>query len=121
MFDLRRRYRFEAAHRLPMVPLEHRCSRLHGHTYAVEIAVRGPMDGESGWVIDYASIDAVAAPAIDELDHRLLNDVAGLENPTSEHLARWIWDRIALELPGLSAITVSENPDAACTYLGPQV
>lgn len=119
MFELRRRYRFEAAHRLPMVPPEHRCFRLHGHTYAVEIAVRGPMDVERGWVLDYASIDAAAAPAIGELDHRLLNDVGGLENPTSEHVAQWLWDRLAPKLPGLSAITVAENPDATCTYIGP--
>ncbi len=118
MFELLRRYRFEAAHRLTMVPSGHRCSRFHGHTYAVEITVRGPLDPKAGWVTDYATIDAVAQPLIDQLDHRDLNEIDGLGNPTSEHLARWLWDRLAPELPGLHAVTIAENPDAACTYRG---
>ena len=86
MFELLRRYRFEAAHRLPMVPREHRCSRLHGHTFVVEITVRGLLDPNAGWVMDYATIDVAVQPLLDQLDHRCLNEIDGLDNPTSEHL-----------------------------------
>jgi 6-pyruvoyltetrahydropterin/6-carboxytetrahydropterin synthase len=120
MFELLRRYRFESAHRLPMVGAEHRCSRMHGHTYAVEITVHGPLEPVHGWVIDYASIDVAAQPLLDQLDHRCLNDITGLENPTSEHLAGWLWERLAPLLPGLNTITIAENPDARCTYRGPR-
>jgi 6-pyruvoyltetrahydropterin/6-carboxytetrahydropterin synthase len=119
MFELRRRYRFESAHRLPMVAPEHRCSRVHGHTYGVEIIVRGPLEPAEGWVMDYSKIDTAAQPRLDELDHHYLNDIEGLENPTSEHVARWLWERLAPVLPGLHAITIAENPDACCTYRGP--
>jgi 6-pyruvoyltetrahydropterin/6-carboxytetrahydropterin synthase len=118
MFELTRRYRFEAAHRLPQVPAEHRCARLHGHTYMVEITIRGPLDAATGWVTDYATIDAAAEPLIDRLDHRYLNELDGLSNPTSECLATWLWDRLVPTLPDLCAITVQENPDARCTYRG---
>ena len=116
IFELVRRYRFEAAHWLPNVPAGHQCSRVHGHTYSVEIAVRGPLDQAAGWVMDYAAIDDAVAPVIKLLDHRCLNDVDGLSNPTSEQLTRWLWMRVRDDLPGLSAITVAENLDVACTY-----
>jgi 6-pyruvoyltetrahydropterin/6-carboxytetrahydropterin synthase len=119
MFELLRRYRFESAHWLPAVGSEHRCSQLHGHTYAVEITVRGPLDPAAGWVVDYARIDAATHPLLADLDHRCLNEIDGLENPTSEHVARWLWERLAPALPGLHAITIEENPDASCTYRGP--
>lgn len=115
-FDLLRRYRFEAAHHLAMVPADHRCARMHGHTYGVDIVVRGPLDERAGWVMDYAQIDAAVDPLIAELDHRCLNDVEGLENPTSEVLAQWLWQRLEPVLPLLRAVTVAENPDSACTY-----
>jgi len=118
MFELRRRYRLEAAHRLPQVAAEHPCRRLHGHTYTLELVVCGPLDPGKGWVLDYASIDAAARPLLDQLDHRYLNDIEGLENPTSEHLARWVWERLAPILHGLAAVTVAENPDCACTFRG---
>lgn len=120
MFELQRRYRFEAAHQLPRVASEHPCARLHGHTYTVELLIHGPLDPEKGWVMDYASIDAAAQPLLDRLDHRCLNDVDGLENPTSEHLARWLWGRLAPVLDGLAAVMIAENPDCACTFRGEQ-
>lgn len=119
MFELLRRYRFEAAHRLPAVPAEHQCFRLHGHTYVVEVRVRGDADDDAGWVVDFADIDLACQPAVDLLDHRLLNEIEGLDNPTSEHVARWLWDRVVTRVPGLHSLTVAENPDAACTYWGP--
>ncbi|MCC7384840.1 MAG: 6-carboxytetrahydropterin synthase QueD [Deltaproteobacteria bacterium] len=109
---------FEAAHRLPHVPPGHKCARLHGHSFRVEIRVAGEVDPETGWVIDYAAVKAAFQPLSDVLDHHYLNEVPGLENPTSENLARWIWDRLAPELAGLAEITVHETCTSRCTYRG---
>jgi 6-pyruvoyltetrahydropterin/6-carboxytetrahydropterin synthase len=119
MHELLRRYRFEAAHQLPAVPADHKCARLHGHTYEVDIRVRGEADEDLGWVIDFAAIDDACQPTLNELDHRLLNEIAGLENPTSERVARWLWERLQPSVAGLFSIAVAENPDAVCTYWGP--
>ncbi|WP_334149437.1 6-carboxytetrahydropterin synthase QueD [Hyphomicrobium sp.] len=103
-------YSFEAAHWLPHVPDGHKCKRMHGHNYKIEVAVRGPLD-ERGFVVDYAELDAVVQPIIDRLDHRCLNDIPGLENPTSEILAIWLRDRIKASLPAFSPeIKVWETP-----------
>lgn len=109
---------FEAAHRLPRVPENHKCRRLHGHSFRVEIAVAGPVDPELGWFLDYADLDRAWRPLAEQLDHRYLNEVAGLENPTSENLARWIWDRLEPQLPGLTRITVQETCESRCEYEG---
>jgi len=118
IFELLRRYRFEAADRLPTVPMGHRCGRVHGHTYDIEVVVRGPLDEHTGWVIDFEEIDKAVAPIVAQLDHTFLNEVEGLENPTSEHVARWLWERLAEPLSGLFAIRVAENPDSLCIYRG---
>lgn len=112
-----REYRFEAAHHLPEVPEGHKCERLHGHSFRVEIAVAGPVNDKTGWFIDYGKMDECWEPIHDALDHRYLNDVAGLENPTSEILARWLWCRLEGDLP-LHRITVHETCDARCEYEG---
>ena len=109
---------FEAAHRLPHVPEGHKCARLHGHSYRVEVRVRGDVGIDTGWVMDFADIEAAAEPVRAELDHYYLNDVPGLENPTSEVLARWIWDRLLTALPGLSEVVVRETCTAGCVYRG---
>ena len=111
-------FRFEAAHRLPNLPPEHKCSRLHGHSFRCEVTVCGPVDPVTGWFLDYAEIKAAAAPVVARLDHYYLNEVEGLENPTSEHIARWIWDRLAGRLRGLSSVEVRETCTARCTYRG---
>jgi len=111
-------FTFESAHRLPNVPADHKCARLHGHSFRVEIAVRGPVGETTGWVMDFARIKEAFAPLHDQLDHRLLNEVEGLENPTSEHIAVWIWDRLLPALPGLSRVTVHETCTSGCTYQG---
>jgi 6-pyruvoyltetrahydropterin/6-carboxytetrahydropterin synthase len=111
-------YRFEAAHRLPKVPPGHKCERLHGHSFKIELTVSGPVDPETGWFIDYGEIDGIWAPLYDALDHRYLNEVEGLDNPTSENLARWLWEKIRPQLPQLSRITVHETCDARCEYEG---
>lgn len=117
--ELFKRFRFEAAHLLPNVPEGHKCARLHGHSYAVTVHLTGPVDPELGWVIDFAEIAAAFRPLLAQLDHYYLNDVPGLENPTSENLAIWIWDRLAPELPGLRRIVVEETCESGCAYEGP--
>src|SRR6266545_28157 len=95
-------FRFEAAHRLPNTPAEHKCSRLHGHSFKVEVHIRGPVAPNAGWVMDFADIKHAFQPLHDELDHNYLNEIEGLKNPTSENLARWIWERLAPSLQGLA-------------------
>ena len=115
---LARDYRFEAAHFLPAVPPGHKCARMHGHSYAVTVAVEGEIDPASGWLIDFADIDDRVMPVIRGLDHQVLNEIDGLANPTSELLAVWLWRRIAGVLPALVEITVAETPTSRCTYRG---
>lgn len=115
---LAHQFRFEAAHLLPQVPAGHKCSRLHGHSFRIELAVRGPVEADSGWFIDYQQMADAWAPLHEALDHRYLNEVEGLENPTSENLARWIWQRLQPGLPGLSKVIVQETCNAGCIYTG---
>ena len=111
-------YRFEAAHRLPRVPAGHKCARMHGHSYRVAVTVAGEVDPETGWLIDFAAVDAVVEPVLAELDHRVLNEIEGLDNPTCEQVARWVWERVAPRLPLLDAVSVAETRDARCVYRG---
>jgi 6-pyruvoyltetrahydropterin/6-carboxytetrahydropterin synthase len=111
-------FTFEAAHRLPHVPPGHKCARLHGHSYRVAVHVTGPVDERTGWVIDFADIERHCAPIRECLDHFYLNEIPGLENPTSEVLARWIWDRLAPALGGLSHVVVRETCTSAAIYRG---
>jgi len=116
--ELFREFRFEAAHRLPNVEPDHKCARLHGHSYRVAVHVLGDVDGHAGWVMDFADISTAFQPLHDQLDHRYLNEVEGLENPTSEVLAEWIWERLAPRLPGLEAVVVHETCTSGCIYRG---
>ena len=104
--DIFKVFTLEAAHRLPHVPAGHKCARLHGHSFRVEIHVSGPVDPHSGWVMDFADIKAAFQPLYDQLDHHYLNEVDGLDNPTSERLAAWIWERLKPALPLLSEVEV---------------
>lgn len=112
--------RFEAAHRLPRTPVGHKCQRLHGHSFRCEIHVQGEVDGDLGWVCDFADLTHAFEPIHRDLDHNFLNEVPGLENPTSEQLARYIWQRLRPALPGLAAIVVHETCTARCIYTGPE-
>jgi len=117
--ELSKRYRFEAAHRLPHVPEDHKCHRLHGHSFEVEVSVLGTVDERMGWLVDFDEITRVVEPILmGELDHRTLNDVAGLENATSENLARWVWEKLEPSLRSLVRITVHETCEARCEYEG---
>ncbi|HNV77565.1 MAG: 6-carboxytetrahydropterin synthase QueD [Gemmatimonadetes bacterium] len=111
-------FSFESAHRLPNVPPGHKCARLHGHSFLVRVTVEGAIGDESGWVMDFADIKQAFSPIHDRLDHRYLNDVPGLENPTSEVLARWIWRALVPTLPGLAEIQVRETCTSGCIYRG---
>ena len=111
-------FNIEAAHRLPNVPEGHKCARLHGHSFKVSIYVEGPVGDDSGWVMDFADIKKVFAPIYAQLDHHYLNDIKGLDNPTSENLAKWIWDRLKPELPLLSAVQIKETCTSGCIYRG---
>lgn len=116
--DVFREFTFEAAHRLPHVPEGHKCSRLHGHSFRVEVRVRGDIDPANGMVIDFAEIKAAFAPLLDRLDHYFLNEIEGLDNPTSENLARWIWERLTTALPQLAEVIVRETCTSGVAYRG---
>lgn len=112
-------FTFEAAHRIPNLPTEHKCSRLHGHSFRVTVYVTGPLLEREGWVMDFADLKRAFQPLHDRLDHYYLNDIEGLENPTSEVLAQWIWERLSPALPLLSQVVVRETCTCACSYRGP--
>jgi 6-pyruvoyltetrahydropterin/6-carboxytetrahydropterin synthase len=111
-------YPIEAARRLPNLPQDHPCTRLHGHSFRVEVRVSGEVDEEAGWVMDFADVDRAFQPLLNQLDHRCLNDIEGLENPTSENLARWLWPRLKPDLPGLVEIRIWETHRSGCAYRG---
>lgn len=115
---LERSYRFEAAHFLPQVPAGHKCARMHGHSYRIEIAIEGELDAARGWVMDFADIDEHVSPLVKQLDHQVLNEIEGLVNPTSELLARWWWQKLAPVLPGLCEVIVAETATSRCIYRG---
>ena len=116
--DIFKEFTFEAAHRLPNVPTGHKCARLHGHSFRVELHVRGPVLEPTGWVMDFADIKTAFKPLEEQLDHYYLNEIEGLENPTSEVLARWIWRRLQSKLPQLTKVVIRETCTSGCIYEG---
>jgi 6-pyruvoyltetrahydropterin/6-carboxytetrahydropterin synthase len=116
--ELRKSFQFEAAHLLPHLPRTHKCRRLHGHSFKVEIAVCGECDARHGWLMDYADLSAAFKPIWLKLDHYYLNQIPGLENPTSENLAVWIWRRLRRRLPLLTEVVVAETCQSRCIYRG---
>ena len=116
--DIFKVFTLEAAHRLPNVPLGHKCARLHGHSFRVEIHLQGELGTETGWVMDFSDVKAAFQPLYDQLDHHYLNDIDGLENPTSERLSIWVWDRLKPVLPLLSEVVVHETCTSGCRYQG---
>ena len=111
-------FRFEAAHYLPYVPAEHKCRRLHGHSFLIRIEVEGIIEKKTGWLIDYSDIKLIFKPIYNQLDHNVLNDIPGLENPTSEILAQWIWIHLKPKLPILRSIVIKETCTSGCIYKG---
>jgi 6-pyruvoyltetrahydropterin/6-carboxytetrahydropterin synthase len=113
-------FTIEAAHRLPNVPDGHKCARLHGHSFRIELHLSGPVDEQRGWVMDFADVRVAFQPTFDALDHHYLNEIPGLDNPTSENLARWIWRQMKPRLPLLSRIVVHETCTSGCVFEGDQ-
>lgn len=116
--EIFRVFQVEAAHWLPNVPEDHKCRRMHGHSFRIEVHVGGEPGEESGWVMDFADLRSAFQPLHDQLDHRCLNDIPGLENPTSENLARWVWERLEPRLPNITRVVVQETCNAGCVYTG---
>jgi 6-pyruvoyltetrahydropterin/6-carboxytetrahydropterin synthase len=116
--DIFKTFTLEAAHRLPNVPAGHKCARLHGHSFRVDLHVAGEPDPHTGWLMDFADIKTAFQPLYDQLDHHYLNEIEGLENPTSERLAQWIWVRLKPVLPALSEVVVQETCTSGCRYRG---
>jgi len=115
--EIFREFTFEAAHRLPNVPEGHKCARLHGHSFHVELHARGRVDPVTGMVLDFAEIKGAFAPLLEQLDHHYLNEIDGLDNPTSENIARWIWERLVNTLP-LMRVAVKETCTSGVAYSG---
>ena len=116
--DIFKAFTIEAAHRLPNAPEGHKCARLHGHSFRIELHVSGEVDPRLGWVMDFAELKAAFKPLYDQLDHHYLNEIDGLENPTSERLAMWIWERMKPVVPLLSAVVVRETCTAGSRFEG---
>ena len=117
--ELRKTFQFEAAHLLPHLPKTHKCRRLHGHSFKMEVAVAGECDPKLGWLMDYAEISSAVKPVWQQLDHYYLNEIPGLENPTSENIALWLWERLKPRLPLLTEIAVAETCQSRCVFRGP--
>lgn len=117
--DIFRIFHLQCARRLPGLPDSHPCSRLHGHSFKVEVTFSGPLDPQLGWVMDFTEIETAWQAVHAALDHRYLNDIAGLENPTSENLALWLWTTLNPRLPLLTQISVMEAENLGCIYRGP--
>jgi 6-pyruvoyltetrahydropterin/6-carboxytetrahydropterin synthase len=116
--EIYQEFTIEAGHRLPLVPAGHGCGRQHGHSFRIRVCLEGRVDPRAGWVADFAEIAAAFQPLREQLDHADLNGIPGLENPTSEHLALWIWDRLLPRLPDLSRVEVAETASSGCIYRG---
>ncbi len=111
-------FKIEAAHLLPNLPEHHKCRRLHGHSFRVTVHIKGVVQEKTGWIMDFAEISEAFQPVFERLDHNYLNEIEGLENPTSENLARWIWQNLITNLPALAAIEVKETCTSGCIYDG---
>lgn len=116
--ELYKEFSFDSAHFLPNVPPNHKCAHMHGHTYYVKILLEGPLDPNLGWVVDFADVKDAWKPLEKILDHKMLNDIPGLENPTAEVIAVWIWDRLKPQLPLLKSIEIKETPTSGVIYYG---
>jgi len=115
---LTKEFRFEAAHTLPSLPEDHKCRKMHGHSFKIEIHIEGEVDPKIGWIYDHKEISAAMNPLIDMLDHSYLNDIEGLESPTIEIMAAWFWKKLDPQLKGLKEIKIYETPTASCSFFG---
>lgn len=116
--EIFKQFTFDSAHFLPHAPPGHKCREMHGHTYRLVVYIEGDLDKEIGWVMDFADVKRVIDPVVKSIDHQLLNNIEGLENPTCEHIAIWLWDKIKPELPMLARIELYETPTSGAVYRG---
>ena len=114
--ELKTQFQIESARFLPKLPSSHPCSRMHGHSFVLIFTFHGSLQPETGWVRDYHEITEALKPMLAQLDHRILNEVPGLENPTSEHLCIWLFERAQKILPELVKVTVKETPTTECSF-----
>jgi 6-pyruvoyltetrahydropterin/6-carboxytetrahydropterin synthase len=117
--EIFRDFKIAAAHRLINLPEGHKCAQLHGHSFHIRVAIKGEVGSETGWVMDFADIKKAVKPVLLMIDHRNLNDIDGLSNPTCENIAIWLWEKLKINLPGLSQIIIRENSESGCIYNGP--
>jgi len=115
-FELKQHFQIESARFLPNLDKNHPCSNMHGHSFKIILSITGPLLPEFGWVIDYHEITKVMSPILTLLDHKVLNDVPGLLNPTSEHLAKWLFENIKEKIPQLKSVNISETSNTECIY-----
>jgi 6-pyruvoyltetrahydropterin/6-carboxytetrahydropterin synthase len=116
--EIYKEFSFDSAHFLPNVPEGHKCKNMHGHTYKLKVFIKGKPDEHYGWIMDFKELKDAIAPIIDTLDHRLINDVPGLQNPTAENITIWIWKKLKPVLPKLSRIELYETPTTGVIYSG---
>lgn len=116
--EIFKQFTFDSAHFLPNVPLEHKCRHVHGHTYRLLVYLEGDLDPHIGWVMDFSDVKRVIDPIVKSIDHKMLNDIEGLENPTCERIAVWLWNKIKPDLPLLSKIELHETPTSGVVYKG---
>lgn len=112
-------FKFDSAHALSSLPDGHKCGNMHGHTFTLRVYVKGRHDGRKPWVMDFGDIKKVVGPIVDSLDHSLLNETTGLDDPTCENLCLWFWDKLRGRIPGLHKVYISESPSSGCEYEGP--
>ncbi len=116
--EIYKTFRFDAAHRLTGVPPTHKCSAMHGHSFEIEVHLRGPVDLKTGFIMDFGDLSSVCEPVLKKLDHAILNEIEGLENPTSENMSVWLWNILKPQLSLLSKIVIKETGTAGCIYCG---
>ncbi|MFK7960854.1 MAG: 6-carboxytetrahydropterin synthase QueD [Phycisphaerales bacterium] len=119
--EIFRDFVFDSAHRLNHLPPGHKCARMHGHTYRLRVHLDGPLDPVVGWVVDFAIVKKVVGEVLDPLDHHVLNEIEGLEQPTAEHIVLYLWRQLQPRLPELCRLTLWENPTNAVSYAGEPV
>ncbi len=115
-YELKQHFQIESARFLPALEKTHPCARMHGHSFKIILTLKGPLDPGKGWVMDYHDIQKAMQPLLEQIDHRVLNEVVGLENPTSERLAFWIFEKMRIPLPLLTRVSILETPLTECSY-----
>lgn len=116
--EIYKEFSFDSAHYLPNVPDGHKCKNMHGHTYRLKVFIKGKPDPSLGWIMDFKELKDIVGKVIDKLDHKLINDIEGLQNPTAENITLWIWNEIKPLLPLLNRIELYETPTTGVIYNG---